>query len=99
MKELPLQYTPRGLIFTGGTEFHNQGRDWAAMPKLEDLAAGQRIIQSFSDGWLQLSKPLLAVGRKSLDGHVMGVTILEEMVESGKVSPSHPHIRQTFDGR
>ena len=99
MKELPLQYTPRGLVFTSSTEFQIQGRDWAAMPKLEDLAAGQRIIQSFSGGLLRLTEPLLAVGRKSLDGYVWGVTILEEMVESGKVSPSLPQIYQTFDCR
>ena len=84
-KDTPF-FTVRGLDMNYTTNFLNHDRGWDAAPRLEDLGADQRIVKSFRHGVLQLTQPLLMVGRRVLNQQSLGVTILAEMLDGGKVS-------------
>ena len=77
-----IMYTARGLQLNYSDDF----RDWDSMPNIEDLGPGEMIVESFSNGVLQLTEPLLVVGGGLLSKQGLGVTILAEMIDSGKVS-------------
>ena len=84
-KETPF-FTVRGLDMNYTTNFLRHGRGWDSIPRLETLGADQTIVKSFRHGVLQLTQPLLMVGRRVLNQQSLGVTILAEMVDGGKVS-------------
>lgn len=79
-------YTARGLDLNYSDHFQSQGRDWDSLPNIEDLGPEEKIVESFSNGVLQLTKPLLVVGETILNKQGLGVAILAEMIDSGKVS-------------
>lgn len=79
-------YTARGLDLGYSDHFPGEDRDWDSMPNIEDLGPGEKIVESFSNGLLQLTQPLLVVGGGLLNKQSLGVVILAEMIDSGKVS-------------
>ena len=79
-------YTARGLDLGYSDHFPSQDRDWDSMPNIEDLGPGEKIVESFSNGVLQLTQPLLVVGGGLLNKQSLGVVILAEMIDRGKVS-------------
>ena len=79
-------YTARGLDLGYSDHFPGQDRDWDSLPNIEDLGPGEKIVESFSNGVLQLTQPLLVVGGGLSNKQSLGVVILAEMIDSGKVS-------------
>ena len=70
------------------TDIRREGREWNSIPKLEDLRKGHELVQSFSEGRLHLSSPLVftQAGRRSFDGHFLGAALLGELLASDVVS-------------
>lgn len=68
-------------------DINQKKRDWNSIPKLEDLPKDHKLVQSFSEGRLRLSPPLIftQAGRRSFDGQFLGAALLGELLPSDVV--------------
>ena len=62
--------------------------DWTKIPMLEDRPRGDRLVQSFSEGRLRRSLPLICsqAAKGSYDEQFLGAALLGELLPSDVVS-------------